>query len=158
VEKIVLKPIGYVSQGMPVDKTVKWNRWTDPSTIIINEEYRPGLEGLEEYSHVFIIYFMHVSHPAELKIRPRSRADMPEVGVFASRAPSRPNPIGLTVCKLLEVGEGFLKVVGLDAYTGTPVLDIKPYDYYDVIKQPKVPSWFEKIWVERNNNLSTENP
>jgi tRNA (Thr-GGU) A37 N-methylase len=79
---------------------------------------------------------------------------MPEVGVFAFRGRVRPNPIGLTVCRLLEVRGCYLKVVGLDAYPGTPILDIKPYDYYDIVENPAVPEWFLRLWRERDSQPS----
>uniref|UniRef100_A0A7J3VUG8 tRNA (N6-threonylcarbamoyladenosine(37)-N6)-methyltransferase TrmO n=1 Tax=Caldiarchaeum subterraneum TaxID=311458 RepID=A0A7J3VUG8_CALS0 len=150
MDMVVLKPVGRVKDGMPLDKTVEWSRWRDVSTIEVFEEYRPGLKGLEEYSHVFVIFYLHLEKRAELVVRPRGRPDLPEVGVFASRGPARPNPVGLAVCRLVEVFEEGLRVLGLDAYTSTPVLDIKPYDYYDVVEDPRVPSWFKRLWQQRD--------
>lgn len=149
METVVLKPIGRVKTGMPVDKQEEWSRWKNPSYVEIYEEYRAGLKGLDEYSHVFIIFYLHLERRAELLVRPRKRLDLPEVGVFASRGPTRPNPIGLAVCRLVEVHQEGLKVLGLDAYPDTPVLDIKPYDYYDVVEDPKVPAWFKLLWREK---------
>ncbi|MFZ8782963.1 MAG: TrmO family methyltransferase domain-containing protein [Desulfurococcaceae archaeon] len=76
------------------------------------------------------------------------RLHSPEVGVFATRSPNRPNPIGITVVELLFIEKPIIRVRGLDAWTGTPVLDIKPYDYYDVVKNPRVPWWFKERWSE----------
>jgi len=59
----------------------------------------------------------------------------PVVGIFATRFPSRPNPIGVAVVELISVEKSLIKVKGLDAWTGTPVLDIKPYDYFDIVKK-----------------------
>ncbi|MCX8202147.1 MAG: tRNA (N6-threonylcarbamoyladenosine(37)-N6)-methyltransferase TrmO [Candidatus Caldarchaeum sp.] len=149
MEEIVLRPVGVVRHGMPFDKSVEWDRWRNPSTIEVFPEYGDGLRGLEEYSHVFVLFFLHLEKRVELLIRPRGRPDMPVVGIFASRSPVRPNPVGLAVCRLVEVSGNIVRVLGLDAYTGTPVIDIKPYDYYDVVEKPKVPEWFEKLWRER---------
>jgi len=148
--EIKLRPIGYVKSGMPIDSSVKWNRWSEESIVEIYEEYAEGLAGLEEFSHVFIIYFMHMAkwRREDIRLRPRRREDMPEVGVFAFRGRNRPNPIGLAVCEITEIKQNTLKVKGLDAYPETPILDIKPYDYYDVVKNPRVPNWFKKLWQE----------
>nr|BAJ47878.1 conserved hypothetical protein [Candidatus Caldarchaeum subterraneum]BAJ49476.1 conserved hypothetical protein [Candidatus Caldarchaeum subterraneum] len=147
---IMLRPIGVVVEGMPVEKNVEWSRWRNPSFIEVYPEYREGLRGLGEYSHIYVIYYMHLERRVQLVIRPRGRADMPEVGVFAFRGPTRPNPIGLTLCKLIEVTTNGLRVLGLDAFPGTPVLDIKPYDYYDVVEKPRVPEWFIRLWGENH--------
>ncbi len=149
-QRIVLRPVGYVKVGMPEDNSVKWDRWRELSIIEVAEEYVDGLKGLEEFSHVFVIYFMHRVdwRPEDIIFRPRRREDMPEVGVFAFRGRNRPNPIGLAVCEIAEIRHNTLKVRGLDAYPNSPVLDIKPYDYYDIIKNPRVPDWFMKLWKE----------
>lgn len=149
---ITLRPIGVVVEGMPVEKSVEWSRWRNTSFIEVYPEYREGLRGLGEYSHVYVIYFMHLERRVQLVIRPRGRADMPEVGVFAFRGPTRPNPIGLTLCRLIEVTADGLRVLGLDAFPGTPVLDIKPYDYYDVVEKPRVPEWFIRLWSENHSS------
>ncbi|MEM0348660.1 MAG: tRNA (N6-threonylcarbamoyladenosine(37)-N6)-methyltransferase TrmO [Candidatus Caldarchaeum sp.] len=149
---ITLKPIGVVVEGMPAEKNVEWSRWRNPSYIEVYQEYRDGLRGLGEYSHVYVIYYMHLEKRVQLVIRPRGRADMPEVGVFAFRGPTRPNPIGLTLCRLVEVTTNGLRVLGLDAFTGTPVLDIKPYDYYDIVEKPRVPEWFIRLWSENHSS------
>ncbi len=147
---ILLKPIGYVKAGMPEDSSVKWDRWRETSVVEIDEEYVEGLKGLEDFSHVFIIYFMHklVWRPEDIVFKPRRRTDLPEVGVFAFRGRNRPNPIGLAVCQIVEIQHNILKVKGLDAYSDSPILDVKPYDYYDIVKNPRVPSWFIKLWRE----------
>lgn len=147
---IMLKPIGYVKVGMPVDSSVRWNRWSEISVIEISDEYVEGLKGLEEFSHIFVIYFMHRAawRPEDIILKPRRREDLPEVGVFAFRGRNRPNPIGLAVCEVAEIKYNLLKVRGLDAYPDSPILDLKPYDYYDIVKNPRVPSWFLKLWEE----------
>ncbi|MEM0478448.1 MAG: TrmO family methyltransferase, partial [Candidatus Caldarchaeum sp.] len=60
--------------------------------------------------------------------------------------------IGLTLCRLIEVTADGLRVLGLDAFPGTPVLDIKPYDYYDVVEKPRVPEWFIRLWSENHSS------
>jgi tRNA-Thr(GGU) m(6)t(6)A37 methyltransferase TsaA len=86
--------------------------------------------GLDAFSHVEVVYFFHLA-TAEAVCRgarhPRGNKDWPVTGILAQRAKDRPNRIGVTVCRLLGVGERTLIVQGLDAVDGTPVLDVKPY-------------------------------
>jgi tRNA (Thr-GGU) A37 N-methylase len=74
--------------------------------------------------------------------------DLPIVGVFATDSPHRPNPIAISIVKLLSVEGNSLRVAGLDLYSGTPVLDIKPYDHSRVVKDFKVP-WWSQVLLER---------
>ena len=74
---------------------------------------------------------------------------MPLTGVFAVRTMLRPNPIGLTLVELVKVDGNVLTVRGLDAYDGTPVLDIKPYDFWDVAENAKVPDWWIRLQEEK---------
>ena len=75
--------------------------------------------------------------------------DLPLLGVFATRTMFRPNPIGLTLVELLKVEGNVLTVKGLDAYDGTPVLDVKPFDAWDNATDAKVPEWWKKLEAER---------
>jgi tRNA-Thr(GGU) m(6)t(6)A37 methyltransferase TsaA len=88
------------------------------------------LAGLADFSHVEVIFFFHRVPDAEIVTgsrHPRNQPDSPNVGIFAQRGKSRPNRIGVTICRLVSVKELSLEVDGLDAIDGTPVLDIKPY-------------------------------
>jgi len=118
------------------------------STIRIFDEFANGLDSLEEYSHIIVIYCMHEVREVKLRVKPWGVEKYPEVGVFATRPPIRPNPIGITVVELVSIEKPVIKVRGLDAWAGTPVLDIKPYDYYDDVKNPRVPWWFKEKWDE----------
>jgi tRNA (adenine37-N6)-methyltransferase len=108
-----------------------------------------GLQGLEHFSHILVVFYMHqATHDpkTDLVRRPRGRADMPEVGIFAQRARHRPNPIGITAVKLLRIQGNTLTVQGLDAMDGSPVLDIKPYvPEFDRINEPRVPEWMKRL-------------
>jgi tRNA-Thr(GGU) m(6)t(6)A37 methyltransferase TsaA len=148
-EKIELKPIGFVSTKA-VGKEVK--RRTHISKIILREDLTESLDGIEEFSHLFILFFLHkvTSQDKKLKTYPRGRTDMPLLGVFATRTANRPNPIGLALVELLGVDGNVLTVRGLDAYDGTPVLDIKPFDYWDTKENAKVPEWWMKLEKERS--------
>ncbi|MFC4766831.1 tRNA (N6-threonylcarbamoyladenosine(37)-N6)-methyltransferase TrmO [Effusibacillus consociatus] len=102
-----------------------------------------------QFTHVIVIFYMHQSSfdaRSDLIRRPRGREDMPAVGIFAQRAKHRPNPIGVTTVKLLEVYGAVLRVKGLDAVDGTPVLDIKPYfPVFDRRDDATVPAWVERL-------------
>ncbi len=76
--------------------------------------------------------------------------DMPLLGIFATRTPHRPNPIGLTLVELLRVEDNVVTVRGLDAFNGTPVLDIKPFDYWDMVEDVRVPEWWMRLEKEKS--------
>ncbi|MFP4530318.1 MAG: tRNA (N6-threonylcarbamoyladenosine(37)-N6)-methyltransferase TrmO [Halodesulfurarchaeum sp.] len=95
------------------------------STIVIDEEYAPGLTGIEQRGRVTVLFEFHESEGFDLVAKRHRGTD--RRGVFASRSPNRPTPIGVTTAKLIEREGRRLLVEGLDAIDGTPVLDIKPY-------------------------------
>ncbi|WP_438276534.1 tRNA (N6-threonylcarbamoyladenosine(37)-N6)-methyltransferase TrmO [Nitrobacter sp.] len=112
--------------------------------IVVREDLERTLTGIEEWSHLFILFWMDQSTwtPDQLTVHPRHREDLPEVGVFSARGRERPNPIGLAVVELLKRDKNVLTVKALDAYDGTPVLDIKPYDAYDAVTGLQAPEWW----------------
>ncbi|MCS7232879.1 MAG: tRNA (N6-threonylcarbamoyladenosine(37)-N6)-methyltransferase TrmO [Synergistetes bacterium] len=93
--------------------------------IEIFKEYEEGLRDIEECTHLIVLYWLHLSDRDKLIAIPPH--DGKEHGVFATRSPNRPNPIGFSVVRLVERSGRILKVVGLDAIDGTPLLDLKPY-------------------------------
>ncbi len=116
------------------------------SRIIIDEEYVGGLKDLKDYSHVTIVFWLSLVNSVDITHTPQGRKDVPEVGIFACRCPDRPNPIAITTVELLGLEEGVLKVKGLDAVDGTPVLDIKPYTpQYDLPQNVRVPDWVNRL-------------
>ena len=125
----------------------------DISTIQIYPEYCSALLGLENFSHLLVIYWFHErdnqKHRKVLQVTPPRHKGAPLSGVFASRSPSRPNPIGLTVTEIVAIDGCHIKVRGLDALLGSPILDLKPYlPNSDSIPNAKVPSYYMK-----NNHL-----
>ena len=149
-EKIELKPIGFV-KTKAVGKEVRDR--SNVSEIILREDLTEALDGIEDFSHLFVIFWMHEISNEErrtVKVHPRGREDMPLLGVFATRTPHRPNPIGITLVELLEVDGNVLIVRGLDAFDGTPVLDIKPFDYWDMAEDARVPDWWMRLEKERS--------
>lgn len=136
-------PIGVVKS--PVTDKVDHDWGTVVSQIIIDESLADGLHGLEDFSHIIVVYhldqakFLREKH---LLRHPQGREDLPCVGIFSQRAKDRPNPIGITAVKLLATHENIVEVQGLDAIDGTPVLDIKPYyPQYDLKKDALAPDW-----------------
>ena len=115
--------------------------------IVIDEKYKDALMGLEDYSHLIIIYFMHEVKTCDLRHVPQGKVgEVPEVGIFACRCPQRPNPIGITTVEFLGIENNIVKVKGLDVIDGTPILDIKPYTpQYDSVSNAKVPDWVNKL-------------
>jgi tRNA-Thr(GGU) m(6)t(6)A37 methyltransferase TsaA len=114
--------------------------------IVLDPSLTEGLDNLDEFSHIIVIYWLHRSRlPFPLKVHPRYRKDSTPVGVFASRSPDRPNPLAKSTVKLLERRQNVLKVQGLDAIDGTPVIDIKPYiPDIDSVANARVPRWMIK--------------
>jgi len=94
-------------------------------TIELFEEYRPGLKDLDGFSHIVLLYIFHRSDGYKLQVIPFM--DTETRGLFATRAPKRPNPIGLSVVQLDQIKEGVLHIQNVDMLDGTPLLDIKPY-------------------------------
>ncbi len=124
--------------------------WGDVvAELHLEPELARGLDGIDGFSHVLVVYWMHQSSfdaARDLVRRPRGRADLPELGIFAQRAKHRPNPIGITAVPLLGRDGAVLRVRGLDARDGTPVLDIKPYfPEFDRVEAPTVPAWATEL-------------
>ena len=119
------------------------------SEVILDPEYQEALDGLEEYSHLMILFWLDRREKGSWmsRVHPKSRQDLPLVGVFATRSQYRPNPIGLTLVKLISRKGTILKVRGLDALNGTPVIDIKPISpKTEFLKNVKVPEWYHRLW------------
>ncbi len=148
-DKIFLNPIGRVKTEAVGDEVKDKSRI---SQIIIRDEFVEALEGVEGFSHLFVLFWLNqISNQQRmtLKVHPRGRMDMPLLGVFATRTNLRPNPIGLTLVELLKVEGNTLTVRGLDAFDGTPILDIKPFDFWDNAEKARVPDWWIKLNKEK---------
>jgi tRNA-Thr(GGU) m(6)t(6)A37 methyltransferase TsaA len=117
----------------------------------IYEQYCLGLSGIEAYSHIHIIYWLHKRDTPEnrkvLRVIPKRHQTSQIIGVFACRSPSRPNPIGLSTVKLISKSQYGLKVKGLDAMVGTPILDVKPYSP----RSESIPDAITPEWLERGS-------
>ena len=125
---IELKPIGIIHtpftkpEGMPIQpKGAVGIR----GTIELFEEYHAGLKDLDGFSHIILLYHFHRSHGFKLQVVPFMDSELR--GLFATRAPKRPNPIGISVVQLDKIENGVLHIQNVDIMDGTPLLDIKPY-------------------------------
>ena len=151
---ITMTPIGRVmsARDEPIDDD--WD--SVPTTIVLDPaQLKPdAAAGLDSFSHIVVTYVFDRVGEAEIERgarHPRSRTDWPKIGILAQRAKNRPNRIGITTCKLLSVSGLTLKVQGLDAIDGTPVLDIKPHmSGFDARGAIREPTWslelMEKYW------------
>jgi len=147
MKEIKLTPIGFVSSPITKQTDENWGRII--SRIVLQPGYIGALYGLEEFSHAIIITYLHQAKyekEKHLQRRPRGLESMPKIGIFSQRAKDRPNPIGITAVKIVNVGDNYLEVQGLDAIDYTPVLDIKPYyPHYDKIDASEVPEWVNRL-------------
>ena len=151
--KVELQPIGRVRNK--VEEKPADGIWEElVSEMEIEEEFEPALEGIEEFSHIIVLFWIDRRDTSDkpLQVHPQGRQDLPLKGVFATRSPARPNRIGLTVVKLLERDGRVLRVLGLDALNGTPVLDIKPYLVRgDSVPDASIPDWLRTLWDLRSS-------
>jgi tRNA-Thr(GGU) m(6)t(6)A37 methyltransferase TsaA len=145
MKKIVYEPIGVIhspfrdTKGMPIQPS---GAKGIAGTVEINPEYVEGLQDLEGFSYIFLIYHFHLSKDYSLKVKP-FLDDKPR-GVFATRAPRRPNPIGISVVRLLKIEKNILHIEDVDIVDGTPLLDIKPYvPDFDIHEVEKI-GWLSK--------------
>jgi len=147
---ISLKAIGRVRNSIGKMKREGWESVV--SEIILDPQLEEALAGVEDYSHLLILFWLSRVQRAGRgmkKIHPKSRQDLPLVGIFATRTQYRPNPIGLTLVKLLGRRKNVLRVRGLDALNGTPVIDIKPINpRHEFPKDIRVPKWYDQLWKE----------
>jgi tRNA-Thr(GGU) m(6)t(6)A37 methyltransferase TsaA len=120
-----LKPIATVVNEM-TETPDDWDRVK--SKLVFEKEFAEGLFKLGHFRHIWVIFGFHKMRQTELKVHPQHDPEKPLVGVFASRSPTRPNKLGLTLVELVSVRGNVVTVKGLDALDGSPVFDIKPYE------------------------------
>ena len=150
--KIEFHPIGVIHtpftdpEGMPIQPAgaigVK-------GTVEVFEEYRAGLKDLDGFSHIILLYHFHRNRGFNLCVVPFM--DSEPRGLFATRAPRRPNPIGLSVVQLDTIEDGVLRIQNVDILDGTPLLDIKPY-----VPEFDGPAGARFGWLERARKTVTE--
>lgn len=123
-----LRPIGVVRSELTCRKSAphQGSEGAPEAWIEVDPEFTEGLEGMAAGQRVIVITWLHESRRDVLKVHPRRDETRPQRGVFATRSPNRPNPLGLHPVTILEIGAGRLKVGPIEAIDGTPVVDIKP--------------------------------
>lgn len=146
--KIEIKPIGFVSRLAP-DENERDRSLV--ARLVINQDLTPALDGIDEWSHLYVIFWLDRVAPSAEPILHHANTG---TGIFAARSPIHPNPIGLTLVELVQREANVLWVRGLDAYDGTPVLDIKPYpDWnqgsFQVVTDFRVPGWLAQLMAQQ---------
>jgi len=126
--KIEFQPIGTIHT--PYDESAPYQPVEDSEgefKIVLDRSYQQGLNKLDKFSYIYVIYYVHkLDRSPSMLVKPPWAGGM-EVGLFASRSPVRPNPIGLSIVRLKSIKGNVLYTSGLDVFDGTPLLDIKPY-------------------------------
>ncbi len=124
---ITYRAIGIIHTPFRDRKKTPYQYFVDNAegTIEIFPEYEEGLEGIENFDRIIVLFHFHEQREVVLKVKPKISDEIR--GVFSTRSPTRPNPIGMSVVKLLERNGRFLKVMNVDMLDGTPLLDIKPW-------------------------------
>ncbi|MBI4226367.1 tRNA (N6-threonylcarbamoyladenosine(37)-N6)-methyltransferase TrmO [Candidatus Roizmanbacteria bacterium] len=141
---IKIIPLGYAKNPVKKPTLPGWKNVV--SEIVIDKKYAKGLNGIEDYSHVIVVYWMDKEKECHLRHHPQGREDVPFVGIFACRCPQRPNRIAISTVELISREGNRLKVRGLDIIDGTPIIDIKPCTpQYDEVRNAKVPDWVSKL-------------
>ena len=133
---LAMQPIGHVRKS------------DDRTLIVLDQSYQPGLLGLEGFSHVHVFWWFDRNDTTEkrkvLQVHPMGDPESPLTGVFATRSPLRPNLIAVTLCKITSIRDNVVEVERIDAFDGTPVLDIKPFiPGHDSASDARVPDWLE---------------
>ncbi len=160
MERIEFKPIGIIhspfkdTKGMPIQpagaKGIK-------GTVEIFPEYKDGLQDLDGFSHIMLIFNFHLSKSYKLKVMPYLEDKIR--GVFATRAPHRPNQIGLSIVRLDKIEDNILYISNVDIIDGTPLLDIKPFvpefDCFDIDENTKV-GWLKRRVEKIDEHRSDE--
>lgn len=145
--EMTIRPIGVVRSSVRKQQKPGYNWEEVVSEIVIDDSLAEALDGLDGFSHIIVIYWLHLAADKSKmasKVHPRGDLELPLVGRFATRSPYRPNSLGQKVVRLLERKGNVLRVRGLDALDGTPVIDIKPYiPGYDSVEDATVPKWAE---------------
>ena len=147
MENLRLSPVGVVRSSRNEPEDDRWDAET--SSIELVEPFGPeALAGLSEFSHCLVVYVFDKAgwDPSRMSRHPRGNTDWPKVGIFAQRAKDRPNRLGVSVCRIDDVEGSTVRVTGLDAIDGTPVVDIKPWmDEFGPRSTTHQPEWATEL-------------
>jgi len=143
-ESVTFTPIGYVMSNYNEPGDPKALRNSE-SVLTINKKYTGALDGLDGYRYILVVFYFHQSKGYHERVHPMGDRSIPKRGVLATRSPCRPNPIGITVAEIISLKDNIIRVKGLDALNGSPILDIKPYeahfDSHAGVKMEQDPSY-----------------
>jgi tRNA-Thr(GGU) m(6)t(6)A37 methyltransferase TsaA len=157
MEKIIYTPIGVIhspfhdTAGMPIQPT---SAHSTRGTVEVTSEFGEGLKDLEGFSHIILIYHFNRAKGYSLLVEPF--LDTAVHGVFATRAPNRPNPVGISVVRLLNVEGSTLHIADVDVVDGTPLLDIKPYVPAFDIRDVEKTGWLSETMHNVYNTKSDD--
>lgn len=152
VYQISYIPIGVIhspfrnAEGMPIQAA---GAEGIAGTVEIRPEYAAGLKDIEGFSHLILIYHFHLSEGYSLEVKPFLDNELH--GVFATRAPKRPNPIGTSIVRLLRVEGRILHIIDVDILDSTPLLDLKPYVPEFDVRQAQRIGWLSKVAKEAHH-------
>ena len=143
---LTMTPIGTVRNQVTTPIVKGWGKVVPD--LVLEERYAEALDGLEDFSHVLVIFWMNQAGPPKsLKDHVQGRQELPVAGLFARRVPSRPNPIGISAVPILNREKNILRVQALDAIDGTPLIDIKPYTpAFDRVENVRIPEWCKRVY------------
>lgn len=149
---IAIEPIGHVRGGRADAVDDNWGNVKARIELDASRFGPESLAGLEEFSHLVIVYYFHLADPGKVELtarHPRNNPDWPKVGIFAQRGKNRPNHLGVSTCALVGVEGTSVLVQGLDAVDGSPVLDLKPYfrefEPRNVVREP---AWVAELMAQ----------
>ncbi len=149
-DPVSIRPLAVVRNNVFEPRSDGWEEVR--SDLIFREELMAALDGIEAYSHVIVVFYCHRVPEDErtaLHLHPRGDEHIPEQGVLATRSQLRPSAIGVSVVPVVQRRRNILRVLGLDAIDGTPVLDVKPYlSHYDSVPDARVPEWVTRYLRE----------
>jgi tRNA-Thr(GGU) m(6)t(6)A37 methyltransferase TsaA len=154
MKEIRMVPIGEVHTRAAADK-IRSGGGREKAVVEVYEKFKEALDGLEGFSHIFVISYFHMLKPEQvgpLRVKPRgllrqglAPEELPTCGAFALDSPTRPNPIGLSLARLVRAEGRKLHVAGLDLFDRTPVLDIKPYQPQYRTEEYGLPEWYRQL-------------
>ena len=148
-EPVSIRPVGVVRNDVRTSRPDGWEQVR--SSIIVREDLAEGLDGIDGYTHIIVVFAFDKIPESEQRLRVQMGNDqrIPELGVFATRSQRRPSPVGVSVVRLLRRRGNVLWVSGLDAIDETPVLDLKPYfPNHDAFPAAGLPEWAQAIEQE----------
>ncbi len=151
-EPVSLPPIAVVRNNVFDPKPDGWE--SVKSDLIFRDDLLDALEGIDSYSHIIVVFSCHrVPGDAKTHTFLTGDAGLPEQGILASRSQLRPNSVGVAVVQLLRRRKNIMRVLGLDAIDGTPIVDIKPYlPAFDSVPEATVPEWASRAMPDAPSN------